>query len=39
VAFGRDLEDCLEFDPSEYKRRNFALRFRDSVARLLSPIL
>ena len=38
-AFVRDLEDCLEFDPREYKRRNLAIRFRDSVARLLSPIL
>ena len=38
-AFGRDLEDCREFDLREYKRRPFAVRLRDSVARLLSPIL
>jgi cardiolipin synthase len=38
-AFGRDLEDCREFDSREYKRRPFAVRLRDSVARLLSPIL
>jgi cardiolipin synthase A/B len=38
-AFGDDLRDCQEFDPRDYKRRNFAVRLRDSFARLLSPIL
>jgi cardiolipin synthase A/B len=37
--FERDLADCTEFDPSEYQSRNIALRFRDSVARLFSPLL
>jgi cardiolipin synthase A/B len=39
TAFQRDLEDCTEFDPSEYRSRNAAVRFRDSVARLFSPLL
>jgi cardiolipin synthase len=38
-SFQRDLADCTEFDPAEYQNRNIALRFRDSVARLLSPLL
>jgi cardiolipin synthase len=37
--FDRDLADCTEFDPAAYRRRHGALRFRDSVARLLSPLL
>ncbi len=38
-AFYRDLEDCVEFDADEYRSRNRAIRFRDSAARLLSPLL
>ena len=38
-SFERDLADCTEFDPAEYEARNVGLRFRDSVARLLSPLL
>jgi cardiolipin synthase A/B len=38
-SFERDLADCTEFDPAEYAARNVGLRFRDSVARLLSPLL
>jgi cardiolipin synthase len=38
-AFQRDLAHCTEFDPNEYGRSNAALRFRDSVARLFSPLL
>ncbi|WP_337176337.1 cardiolipin synthase [Paludisphaera sp.] len=37
--FERDLARCAEFDPAEYRRRNVALRFRDSLARLVSPLL
>ena len=37
--FERDLVHCTEFDPREYANRNAALRFRDSVARLFSPLL
>jgi cardiolipin synthase A/B len=37
--FERDLADCTEFDPEEYSKRGTAVRFRDSVARLLSPLL
>jgi cardiolipin synthase len=37
--FQRDLEHCTEFDAAEYKRRNVAARFRDSVTRLISPLL
>lgn len=37
--FERDLAYCTEFDPAVYRKRNAAVRFRDSVARLLSPLL
>jgi cardiolipin synthase A/B len=37
--FEQDLAHCTEFDPAEYQNRNAAVRFRDSVARLLSPLL
>src|SRR3954464_7712926 len=36
--FQRDLAFCTESDPAEYQNRNIALRFRDSVARLFSPL-
>jgi cardiolipin synthase len=38
-SFERDLADCTEFDPAEYEARSVGLRFRDSVTRLLSPLL
>ena len=37
--FERDLKHCSEFREAEYQKRNVALRFRDSVARLVSPLL
>jgi cardiolipin synthase len=37
--FERDLEYCSEFDPAAYRKRGTAIRFRDSVARVLSPLL
>jgi cardiolipin synthase A/B len=37
--FERDLADCSEFDAADYQDRNVAIRFRDSAARLLSPLL
>jgi cardiolipin synthase len=37
--FERDLEYCSEFDPAAYRRRGTAMRLRDSVARVLSPLL
>jgi cardiolipin synthase len=37
--FERDLAYCTEFDPEAYKKRGTVVRFRDSVARLLSPLL
>ena len=37
--FERDLAHCSEFDLAAYRARNPALRFRDSVTRLLSPLL
>ncbi|HEX6012561.1 MAG TPA: cardiolipin synthase, partial [Geminicoccaceae bacterium] len=39
AAFERDLEGCRAFDPAEYRSRGAAVRFRDSVARLFSPLL
>jgi hypothetical protein len=37
--FERDVAYCTEFDPADYRKRNAAVRFRDSVARRLSPLL
>jgi cardiolipin synthase len=37
--FERDLAHCTEFDLAEYQSRNPVVRFRDSVARLFSPLL
>ena len=37
--FERDLAFCEPFDPGGYARRPPALRLRDSVARLLAPLL
>lgn len=37
--FVRDLADCTEFDLADYQRRSAGSRFRDSVARLFSPLL
>lgn len=37
--FERDLGHCTEFDLAAYERRNAIVRFRDSGARLLSPLL
>jgi cardiolipin synthase len=37
--FDRDLAHCTEFDPAAYRRRSALCRFRDSTARLLSPLL
>jgi cardiolipin synthase A/B len=38
-GFERDLAHCIEFDLASYEKRNPAIRFRDSVARLFSPLL
>jgi len=37
--FQRDLADCTEFDQREYEKRKILVRFRDSIARLVSPLL
>lgn len=37
--FEEDLAHCTEFDTAESLARNSLVRFRDSVARLLSPLL
>jgi cardiolipin synthase len=37
--FEQDLIHCTEFDATEYQKRNTAVRFRDSVARVFSPLL
>jgi cardiolipin synthase len=37
--FERDLLHCTEFDATGYQKRNAAVRFRDSVARIVSPLL
>ena len=38
-AFERDLAHCTEFDAAAYLAQNPLVRFRDSAARLLSPLL
>lgn len=38
-AFLRDSKDCRVFTVEEYRSRNAVLRFRDSVARLFSPLM
>lgn len=37
--FERDLEHCTQFDPARYRKCSTISRFRDSVARVLSPLL
>ena len=37
--FERDLLHCTEFDAAEYQKRSVVVRFRDSVARIISPLL
>lgn len=37
--FEHDLAYCSEFRPEEYRKRGSVMRFRDSAARLLSPLL
>ncbi|MEO7436432.1 MAG: cardiolipin synthase [Candidatus Binatia bacterium] len=37
--FDRDLASCIEFDQAAYRKRSAVVRFRDSMARLLSPLL
>ncbi len=39
AAFEHDLADCTEFESAAYYRCKMAVRFRDSVARLCSPLL
>ncbi len=38
-AFHKDLEGCELFDAKAYRARSRFIRFRDSLARLLSPLL
>ena len=37
--FLADSKACVEFDLQAYEKRNALLRLRDSLARLLSPLL
>lgn len=37
--FLNDLVDCTEFKLEDYEKSNVLLRFRDSIARLFSPLL
>ncbi len=39
AAFEKDLEGCIPFDAKTYRARPHWIRFRDSLARLLSPLL
>lgn len=37
--FLRDIADCREFSVRDYRNRHALVRFRDSVARLFSPLM
>lgn len=37
--FIKDLESCKEITIDEYKKRSFAIKVKESISRLLSPIL
>jgi cardiolipin synthase A/B len=39
AVFHNDLTKCTEFDLTAYQQSNGLIRFRDSLARLLSPLL
>lgn len=39
AAFQKDLEGCVPFDAKAYRAQSRFVRFRDSLARLLSPLL
>jgi cardiolipin synthase len=39
AAFEKDLEGCVLFDAKAYRALPRLVRFRDSLARLLSPLL
>lgn len=39
AAFLRDVADCRQFTVEEYRSRSALVRFRDSVARLFSPLM
>jgi cardiolipin synthase len=39
AGFERDRAKCRRFDPDDYRDSSRLLRFRDSVARLVSPLL
>jgi cardiolipin synthase len=39
AAFQKDLEGCVQFDARAYRAQSRFVRFRDSLARLLSPLL
>jgi cardiolipin synthase len=39
AAFERDISDCSSFSLTDYRALNRVVRFRDSAARLLSPLL
>jgi cardiolipin synthase len=39
AAFQADLANCVAFDTADYQSRGRSLRFRDSLARLASPLL
>ena len=39
AAFDADRADCIPFDPDAYATTHPLLRFRDSAARLVSPLL
>ena len=39
TQFFKDIEDCKVMTKEEYDKRSIALRIRESIIRLISPIL
>lgn len=39
AIFLRDIKDCKELTPERYARRSLTVRFKESISRLLSPLL
>lgn len=38
-AFCKDLEDCIRITAENYEQRTWQIRFKESISRLLAPIL
>lgn len=39
AIFAHDMEQCTELTPDQYRQRSLVIRFKESISRLLSPVL